>query len=119
MNLDKGVCSVFRREDSAQSGDMPRWTYTLYYQSWYGEPDFATSPAWPTDKRRENRTDARIRVLQNRDIRENDAVVLRAVRSWAETTQDDKEYRITRAWHGQDDDGPTLITDLSLMEVSP
>lgn len=119
MNLDKGICSIFRRADGAQPGDMPAWTYSLLYQSWYGEPEFGTSPAWPTEKRRENRTDARIRVLQNRGIKENDVVILRQIDSWTDKTDADKVYTIARAYHGLDDDGPTEISDLTLTEVSP
>lgn len=119
MNLDKGICTVFRKRDTAQPGDMPSWTYDLIDQSWYGEPEFATGPAWPTDRRKENQTDARVRILQNRDIRQNDVVILRLLEGWEERTQDDLVFNIERAYHGLDDDGPTLITDLTLREVSP
>lgn len=119
MNLDKGVCTVFRRRDVAQPGNMPAWAYENIYQSWYGEPEFATGPAWPTERRKENQTDARIRILQNRDIRQNDVVILRQVGSWAERQEDEAVFNIDRAYHGLDDDGPTPITDLTLREVRP
>lgn len=119
MILDKGVCSVFRKTDISEPGDKPKWEYQLIYQSWYGEPDFATSPAWPTEHRAENQTDARIRILQFRGIRQHDVVVLREIRYLPIPCCDMPIYDIERAFHGYDDDGPTLITDLTLREVSP
>lgn len=119
MNLDKGICSVFRATDTAEAGDMPAPSYALIYQSWYGEPDFETSPLWATEKRRDLKIDARIRVLQNRDLRQNDVVVLRAISSFSEKQANEPAYRIARAYHGIDDDGPTEISDLTLEVTLP
>lgn len=119
MNLDKGICTVFRKRDAAQPGGMPAFTYDLIYQSWYGEPSFETSPAYPTEKRRELETAARIRVLQNRDLRQHDVVVLRLLSAWEELQAGEPVYRITRAFHGLDDDGPTEISDLTLEVYTP
>ena len=76
MILDKGICSVFRATDGAESGDMPLPVLTLLYQSWYGEINFETSPQYPTEGRKELKTDQRVRVMQNRAIREHDVAVL-------------------------------------------
>ena len=119
MILDRGICTVFRREDNSSAGDMPRGVYSVLHTSWYGELSFETSPVRPTEGRRENRTDARVRVLQCRDVRQNDVAVLRQVADWGQVTAEDTVYRITRAYHGLDDDGPTPVTDLSLEVMQP
>lgn len=115
MILDKGICSVFRRTDVAAPGAMPVYQYTRLYVGWYAELDFVTVPATPTENRTEVQTDARIRVLQNRDIRNHDLVVLDDANSIDGKTV----YEITRAFHGHDDENGELITDLSLREVEP
>ncbi len=119
MILDKGVCSVFRRTDTGSPGGMPSWTYSLLHQSWYGELDFATTPANPTNEREELQTDARIRVMQCRDIRQHDVVVLAQLSDFAQRDPAAPVFDIERAYHGMDDDGPTPISDLSLREVVP
>lgn len=119
MNLDKGICTIFRKVDTAEPGSMPSWAYTLIYQSWYGEPSFETSPAWPTEKRKEIEIAARIRVLQNREIKQNDVVILLELASYDSRPADAPVYSVTRAYHGLDDDGPTLITDLTLEVAQP
>ncbi len=119
MILDKGICTIFRKKDIALSGEMPRPVFVVIGKSWFGEDSFETSPARPTEGRKELRTDAKIRILQDRSIRQNDVVLLREVNDWSERTTDDAVYKIQRAWHGQDDDGPTPITDLSLEVVQP
>ena len=119
MILDRGICSIFRRVDIAAHGDMPRYEMALIGQSWYGENDFASSPAWPTEGRRENRTDAKIRILQNRSIRENDIAVLTEAAAWTDIPEETTIYEITRCYHGTDDDGPTEITDLNMEVTEP
>ncbi len=119
MILDRGICSVFRKTDVSGPGEKPAFAHTLIYQSWYGELAFETSPARPTENRRELRTDARIRVLQNRGLKQNDVVVLRDLTDYGQLQSADLVYQINRAYHGMDDDGPTLVTDLSLTEVRP
>ncbi len=119
MILDSGICTIFRKVDAAMSGEKPKAVYIVIGRSWYGEANFETSPARPTEGRRELRTDARIRVLQNRSIRQNDVVVLREMADWNDGTAGEPVYRVQRAWHGIDDDGPTPITDLSLEVTRP
>lgn len=120
MILDTGICTIFRVTDgSSTGGSMPQKTYTMLHQSWYGTPAFETSSVRPTDPRKELETAARIRVLQCRDIKQNDVVVLVNVNALANVPTGTKIYEITRAYHGTDDDGPTLISDLTLREVSP
>lgn len=119
MILDRGICSIFRKVDTAEAGAMPRPGYILIYQSWYGEPSFETNSARPTDGRKELRTDARIRIMQNREIRQNDVCVLRDVCRFSQVKKSELVFRINRAFHGQDDDGPTLISDLSLEAMEP
>ena len=105
MILDTGICTVFHAYDTAQPGEMPRKGYSLLCQSWYGELS-----------RNEQRVDSRIRILQNRAITQDDVVVLAQV---DDVASDAVIYRITRAYHGVDADGPTPITDLTLEVISP
>ena len=113
MNLDKGICTVYRTMDTARAGAKPELTESAYFESWYGELSFETSPARPTDTRKEIRTDARIRIFQNREIKEHDHVALSVY------SQDPEHYEIERAYHGVDDESGELITDLSLKKVLP
>lgn len=116
MVLDHGICSIFARENVAGAGEMPDYAHTLKCQAWYGLLDFETSPANPTDDRKERETAARIRILQRRDLHEDDVVILAPVDVVEENA---RPYKITRAYHGHDDDSGELITDLTLEEVSP
>lgn len=119
MILDKGICSVFRVTDGAESGEMPSPVLTLLYQSWYGELNFETSPAYPTEGRRELRTDQRVRVLQNREIKENDVAVLLEAAQETDIPEGTPRYKINRCFHGFDDDGVTPITDMNLEDITP
>ena len=118
MILDSGICTVFRESDAngtGAAGKMPVKAYAVVSSSWYGELAFETSPAYPTEGRKEKKTDAKIRILQNRNIKQNDIVVLELISAWsARTTQ---PYKITRAYHRSD--GPELISDLSLEVFTP
>lgn len=117
MILDKGICTIFRKMNLSLSGEMPRPGYVLFWKSWYGELAFETSDARPTEGREERRTDARIRIQQNRDLRQHDVVVLQNVDRFEEA--DGPAYEITRAYHGRDDDSPAEISDLSLEVYEP
>ena len=119
MILDSGICSVFRRQNIALSGEMPRPGFQLIGQSWFGELNFETSPNRPTEGRQELRTDARVRILQNREIKQNDVVVLRELPEFEQRGEDDAVFRITRAWHGTDESGTTPVSDLSLEVIRP
>ena len=132
MILDTGICTVFRKTDTtvtassaSQSvtpdlpGSMPKIGYTLVCNSWYKEMSYETSPAWPTDGRKEQKADGRIRILQNRSIAQNDVVVLENIAAFKDRSAGAVVYRIIRAFHGQDDDGPTLISDLTLEVMKP
>jgi hypothetical protein len=112
--LDKGICSVFSAANGAAAGSMPADKLTLKYQSWYGELSFETVPARPTDYREDAETSSRIRILQNRDVTNRDAVIFTAEKTPAE---DAERYEITRAYHGVDDESGELITDLTLERV--
>lgn len=114
MILDKGICTVFRETDVSLPGEMPTVGYVPIWASWYGELSYETSPVWETDGRKEQKADGRIRILQNRGIRQNDTVVLEHLAKFSEKSADAPVYRIIRAWHGTDDDGPTEISDLTL-----
>ena len=70
MILDKGIFTLFRRTDAAGPGHKPVYDYTLMGKGWYGELDFETAPSRETEGRKALRIDARIRILQRREIRQ-------------------------------------------------
>ena len=113
MILDKGVCTIYRKKNTAAPGEKPRYADTPYWASWYGELDFETNQARPTEAREEVRTDARVRILQNRKINNHDRVKLEPLDA------DALVYEVTRAYHGRDDESGELITDLSLEVYTP
>ena len=119
MILDNGICTVFRKTDAADPGDMPTPAYSLVAKSWYSEINFETRPVWNTDARQSLRTDARIRILQDRTLQQHDVVVLLDVNALADVPEGTPVYRITRAYHGEDEAGPTRITDLTLEVTTP
>ena len=113
MIPDAGICKVYHMTNTAAAGAKPVLTPSLYYSGWYGELSFETSPARPAEFREEIRTDARIHVLQNREITELDRACLDPL------TGDLSYYEITRAYHGRDEESGELITDLTLRKVEP
>lgn len=119
MILDKGICTVFRESDAAAAGSMPVKSYAPIWCSWYGELSFETRPEWQTDGRKEQRADGRIRILQNRGIAQDDVVILEQLSAYKDRSANAIVYRIARAYHGIDDDGPTPISDLTLEVVKP
>lgn len=119
MILDTGICTVFRKTDSAAAGGMPTATYAPIWCSWYRELSFETSPEWQTEGRKEQKADGRIRILQNRSIAQNDIVILEQLAAYRDRSAGAAEYRVTRAYHGLDDDGPTQISDLTLEVIRP
>lgn len=119
MILDTGICTMLRKSDIADPGDIPVPAYTVIGKSWYGVINFETSPAWHTEGRLSQQTDARIRILQDRSLRQHDVCVLMDVNRLADVPPGVPVYRITRIWHGEDDAGPTKISDLTLEVVQP
>lgn len=119
MILDTGICTLFRRTDTAAPGGRPVYGYTRLGASWYKELAFETSPAWETEGRKSQRADARVRILQDRSLRQHDVAVLRDAETVEGLPAGTPVYEITRIYHGQDDDGPTLISDLTLEVVTP
>ena len=132
MILDTGICTIFRKTDTttltvpagstAQAdtpGSMPKIGYTKIGCGWYGELSYETTSDRAGEGRKEQKIDGRIRLLQNRTITQNDVVVLEELDSFTKRSAGAPVYRITRAYHGKDDDGPTLISDLSLEVIRP
>lgn len=113
MILDKGVCTIYRKKNTAAPGEKPRFIDEPYWMSWYGELNFETNEARPTEAREEVKTDARVRILQNRKINNHDRVKLEPLDA------DALLYEVTRAYHGRDDESGELITDLSLEVYTP
>lgn len=110
MLLDKGYCSIYRTENTAQPGHMPVEGLVLKYQSWYGELNFESAPT--TIGGQEGIiVSNKIRINQNRDIANHDVAVLSDVLPPPEGAQ---KYNVVRAYHGIDDDNGQPITDLSL-----
>lgn len=114
MILDSGIAIIYRVANIADPGEMPIEGTAEVYRSYFGELDFETSPARPTPNRKETETALRIRIIQNRKIRNEMRVSL-----ITEDGQTPPIYEITRAFHGTDDESGESITDLNLREVSP
>lgn len=111
MILDRGICRIYRQVSTTEPGGKPKSEPVLLHESYYGELDFETSPSRPTEKREETRTAARVRILQHRGIRNQDTAELE---HFDGTEAKPERYRITRAWHGADDENGEQITDLTL-----
>ena len=116
MQLDRGVCTVYAEKDMSGPGEMPRYERNMKAQSYYAELDFETEPRWPTEHREETRTAARVRILQCRSIDKNDIAVL--VDFTGEQAAE-RTFRITRAYHGTDDESGMRISDLTLEAMEP
>lgn len=114
MILDKGICSIYQKVNTAGPGEMPVYQNQLLHQSWYGELSFETNPSRPTESREMIETDARIRILQNRQINNHDRAELSPA-----SGGDPQPFEIVRAFHGKDDESGELITDLSLRKAVP
>ena len=112
MILDRGTCTIYRKTSTTPAGGKPTWTLAAIHEGYYGELAFETSPARPTDGREETETATRIRILQNRNIRNQDLAELAPFDGNSTKTE---KYRITRAYHGVDDQSGELITDLTLV----
>ena len=111
MILDRGTCTIYRKTSTTPAGGKPTWTLAAIHEGYYGELAFETSPARPTDGREETETATRIRILQNRNIRNQDLAELAPFDGSSAKTE---KYRIKRAYHGSDDDSGEPITDLTL-----
>ena len=111
MILDRGTCKIYRRTSTTPAGGKPTFTEAAIHESYYGELSFETAPSRPTERREETKTAARIRILQNRNIRNDDVAELTPFDGTEAKTV---KYRIARAWHGDDDDSGEPITDLTL-----
>lgn len=111
MILDRGTCTIYRKTSTTPAGGKPTWTLAAIHEGYYGELAFETSPARPTDGREETETATRIRILQNRNIRNQDLAELVPFDGNSAKTE---KYRIKRAYHGSDDDSGEPITDLTL-----
>ena len=111
MILDRGTCTVYRKESTTEPGGKPKSELVPIHESYYGELSFETAPFRPTEKREETRTAARVRILQNRKIRNQDVAELTPFDGTEGKTE---KYRITRAWHGDDSDSGQPISDLTL-----
>ena len=114
MLLKDGIATVYARMDVSGPGEAPRYERAVREKCLYAELSFETSPADPTKKRRELRTDTRIRIRQCRAIREEDEVELE---SFHEESGLQTLYRVQRAFHGMDEESGEAISDLTLMEV--
>ena len=119
MILDEGICTVFHPENTAEAGKMPTVAYTPIWASWYGRMSYETAPAWATEGRKELKADGRIRIQQCSRITQNDVVVLEHLESFDARSEGAAVYRVIRAFHGNDDDSPEKISDLTLEVVKP
>lgn len=113
MILDSGVATFYHKTNTAGPGEKPIFTNALFFTGYYGELSYETNPRYQTEKREDVRTDARIRVLQNRGIMNRDTCTLEPVNG------NGGYYEVTRVWHGTDDESGELISDISLARTAP
>ena len=111
MILDRGICRIYRKTSTTRPGGKPTYTEAVIHESYYGELAFETSPRRPTDMREETQTATRVRILQNREIRNQDMAELSPFDG---TEAKGILYRISRAYHGTDEQSGEAITDLTL-----
>ena len=111
MILDRGVCRIYHKTSTTPKGGKPTATVAVIHESYYGELSFETTPFRPTEKREDTRTAARVRILQNRDIRNDDVAELIPFDG---TKVKPAYYRIARAFHGNDEDSGEPVSDLTL-----
>lgn len=116
MILDDGICTVFRRVNVAERGNMPKYRHDPISRHWYKMLDFGTVPANRTGDREETRTDARLRILEDRRITNQDVIVLANVPRLDDVLV---AYEVTRAYHGRDTESGERITDMTLTKVRP
>lgn len=116
MLLDQGICTIYTKKDVSGKGEKPRYERTIKAQSYYGQLSFETSPQWPTEHREETKTAERVRILQCRKISKDDVAELL---DFSDETQTPKTYKISRAYHGVDDECGEMISDLSLEVMKP
>ena len=118
MILDAGICKVYHKTNTAAAGSKPVIEDVLFHTSYYGELNFETAPARPTETREEINTAARVRILQHRGIANHDRVELLPFDN-SEAPGEGILFEVTRAWHGMDADSGEMITDLTLEVVQP
>lgn len=118
MILDSGICSVYKIQNTAEPGEMPREHLVKISDYWFGELSFESSPSQYTDSLEQVEIARRIRILQDRRIEQKVIVMI-----------DGDQYRVERVFHGQDavvpyftrgaiNDGTgEMITDMSLSRV--
>ena len=111
MILDRGVCRIYHKTSTTPKGGKPTSVLAVIHESYYGELSFETAPFRPTEKREDTRTAARVRILQNRDIRNDDVAELIPFDG---TKVKPAYYRIARAFHGNDEDSGEPVSDLTL-----
>lgn len=115
MILDRGIATIYTQQNAAAPGDKPQYTNVLLTAGYYGELDFATDSAKPTEDRKEVRVDQKIRMLQDRRIT---AVCVAALADACDIVPGlTVRYKVVRVWHGMDKDSGQPISDISLQEV--
>ena len=116
MLLDQGVCTILTKTDVSGPGEKPRYERMIKAQSYFGRLSFETSPQWPTEHREETKIAERVRILQCRGIGKDDVAELL---DFSDVTQTPQTYKISRAYHGVDDESGEMISDLSLEVMKP
>lgn len=111
MLLDQGTCTILTKTDISEEGKKPKYERTIKAQSYFGRLSFETSPQWPTEHREETKIAERVRILQCRTIGKDDVAELV---DFSDPTQTPQTYKISRAYHGIDDESGEMISDLSL-----
>ena len=106
MILDKGICEIYRKTDTAPAGEKPAYERVLVYSSWFGDLDFVSVTEAETAGQNTPSIDRKIRVLDNAVI--SPLMPAKIGQDW---------YEIKRVFHGKDDDSGELIADISLQRT--
>lgn len=118
MLLDSGIMTVYRQQNAALPGEMPQYTWTQLWQSFYGEKTVGVNRYY-TAMAHDDQTDMLIEVQRNRNVSTaTDRVGIDRQYLGLEPVAGDNNiyFRITQIQQVDDEDGLPM-TDLALERV--
>ena len=118
MLLDSGIMTLYRQSNVSQPGEMPEYTWTEIWRSFYGEKTVGVNRYY-TAKAHDDQTDMLIAVQRNRDISPaTDRIGIDRKYFGMEPIEGDNNlyFRITQVQQAADEDGLPM-TDLALERV--
>lgn len=114
MELNDGIATILRGQNTAKNGDMPNIEYTLeVFKSYYGEKTVGFSRFF-TAKANDSQADLLIEIQRCGEIRDSDICRLESFRDSGVSG----DYVIVQAQSVLDDDERPM-TDLTLQRIEP